>query len=642
VRALPSDRGSQFVCARLDALARRLRRRSAATAAAWAATAALAATAGSVAVGAAVGLPAAAYLAVAAAGLAAIAAAGAAGWVRRPGDLYLARLIERSRPDLKNALVTFVELGTEPGSDPSVRAALGRRAARLLVRDPTETYLPPARWRRPVWAVGAAAVALGGVLWIAQGPAAPVWLPQARAGMGENDCGLRTADRGLNGNNNSTTTTAGLTPSREGATTAEASGNGTTAQRQATGNGSTAQQQAAGTPQAPGTPFSRDAQRSAHSGTTAGGTQERTGAGGAERSAQVLTYPRPDGRGSTGIAPPPSRDRQGADASEGQGEPGVPHGGAAMTEALAADAAQFNRLAQALGEADLGLNSNDLSPQRSPRTQRTAADSGVNNNGLQPQRSQRAQRMAAAQRQATGNGQPATGDNRERQATGNREQAAANGAATAAGAAHPSRDRQGADTSEGQGEAGVPHGGAGAATPPAAPTAGDPPLGRHPLSTDAPENVLDTMRRARRIIEKADRADRDGRMTDAFLGRMGLSRSEFRRFVVAWQERFRPATGGPATTLPPGEVRTTAGEEAGEVLRASGSAEARAVVVPAEAFAGERGRLVQEAASQVSPRLRPAVRAYFEAVGRLGGGSGGSGGAGAPAPGQGDGKQAER
>jgi len=548
------------------------------TAAAWAAAGTLAATAGSVLLGAAVGLPGAVHVAVATAGLAAIAAAAAAGWVRRPADLYLARLIEQHRPDLKNALVTFVELGAEPGTDPSVRAALGRRAARLLARDPAEMYLPAARWRRPAWAVGAAAVTLGGVLWLAQGTAVPAWLPQARAGMEKNHFGLRPATCGAHQGdaasaptppgqtptappgaprgrdaqptaNHGPTASASRTPSSpthaggEGATTAQASANrsgdgGGPRLSDAGSNAETATADWRGTvnghprtpsPQAPGAPFSRDAQPN-------GGTGHPTG------------------------------NRRGREGAEGPGEPGAPHADAALAEALAADAARFNRLAQALGEAPLGptKGSDDTGTNTGPAA--TAAGTPLDPNAEQ------------------GTGSPAEGGTAR------------------GGAASPKPGT----------EAAGPGGGG---RSPRAPRAGDPPLGRYPLTTDAPENVLDTMRRAKRMIEKADRADRDGRVTDAFLGRMGLSRSEFRRFVVAWQERFRAAEAGPSVTLPPRKVRTLPGETAGETIRAPGSAEARPVVVPAHA--GEPGRLVQEAASRVSPRLRPAVQAYFEAVGRL-------------------------
>jgi len=528
VRQSPSDRGSQYVLGLLEALARRLRRRSALTAGAWAAAAALATTAGLVALDAAVGLPGAAYLAAAAAGAAAILAAAAAAWARRPADLYLARLVERHRPDLKNALVTFVELGAEQGADPSVRAALGRRTARVLARDPADTFLPPADWRRPAWTLGLAALALGGVLWLAQGTVVPAWLPQARAGtdsFGLNN-GLspqrtqrtqRTAtDFGLNSNDNGATA----------ASRKDAKPQRTTTDFKLNGNSN-------GDPT-----FSRDAQRSAPNGTTA--------------------------------------------TAQPQGEPGAAPGGDAMTKALAADAARFDRLAQALGEPPLAAAGDGAGPpSRDP--QGAAPGDGAGPPSRDPQ-----------------------------------------GAAPGDGAGPPSRDPQGAAPGDASAGTGTDPGGGGrggeAGAPPST-GANGPPLGRHPLTTDAPEDALDTMRRAQRLLEKAERAERDGDVTDAFLGRMGLTRSEFRRFVVTWQERFRAAEAGPTVTAPPHEVRTSAGTATGEVVRPSGAAEARPLVTPADPDAGEKGRLVQEAAAQVSPRLRPAVQAYFEAVGRLGGGA---------------------
>jgi len=64
-------------------------------------------------------------------------------------------------------------------------------------------------------------------------------------------------------------------------------------------------------------------------------------------------------------------------------------------------------------------------------------------------------------------------------------------------------------------------------------------------------------------------------------------------------------------------VRTVPGQADDTVLEPTGGAGARPVVVPADAGAGERGRLIHAAAARVSVRLRPAVRAYFERIGRL-------------------------
>ena len=122
------------------------------------------------------------YLAATAAGLMAVAGAAARAARPVPSAFYVARLIEKRRPDLKNSLITFVELASEGAADRSLCAAVGRRAARLLAgTDPVE-FLPAPALRRPLAAAGAAALVLGACLWLAQGTLFAPWAAAAQAG----------------------------------------------------------------------------------------------------------------------------------------------------------------------------------------------------------------------------------------------------------------------------------------------------------------------------------------------------------------------------------------------------------------------------------------------------------------------------
>jgi hypothetical protein len=125
------------------------------------------------------------------------------------------------------------------------------------------------------------------------------------------------------------------------------------------------------------------------------------------------------------------------------------------------------------------------------------------------------------------------------------------------------------------------------------------------------------MRRAKRLIEEADRRLRDGEVTDTFLGRMGVGNAEFRRFVVAWQRRLEAAGGTGAATSRPREVRTDPGKREVEVLRPTGGTEAAPIVGPVNVGPDGRKGSVQNASSDVSPRLQPAVKAYFETIDQL-------------------------
>jgi hypothetical protein len=128
------------------------------------------------------------------------------------------------------------------------------------------------------------------------------------------------------------------------------------------------------------------------------------------------------------------------------------------------------------------------------------------------------------------------------------------------------------------------------------------------------------MRQTRLLIKEADRRLRDGEVSDAFLGRMGMSNAEFRRFVTAWQRQMETGTPGPNVSTPPDAVSTIAaagGTGAGQVLRPTAASDVKPMLsAAASRSVGPQGQ-VEGAESAVSPRLKPAVSAYFEAVGRM-------------------------
>jgi hypothetical protein len=179
----------------------------------------------------------------------------------------------------------------------------------------------------------------------------------------------------------------------------------------------------------------------------------------------------------------------------------------------------------------------------------------------------------------------------------------------------PAESAESPGAADGTGPLGSDSGGRGPSRPPqAAPT--QPPLTKRPQSAEFPKEALDAMRDTQRLIEVADRRLRDGEVTDAFLGRMGMGGAEFRRFVTAWQQRLA-AVAGPDVTAGPQGVRSVAGGAQADIARPSGAVAGRSIAGLAPAAGQGRGT-VETAEAAVSPRLRPAVSAYFETVGRLG------------------------
>jgi len=104
-------------------------------------------------------------------------------------------------------------------------------------------------------------------------------------------------------------------------------------------------------------------------------------------------------------------------------------------------------------------------------------------------------------------------------------------------------------------------------------------------------------------------------VNDAFLGRMGMSRAEFRRFVTAWRRRL-DAASGPDATPEPTLARTMAGAASGKRVQATGDAAARTIVDAGPPRAALSDAVEAELGG-VRGRFRPVVRAYLERVGQL-------------------------
>jgi len=144
------------------------------------------------------------------------------------------------------------------------------------------------------------------------------------------------------------------------------------------------------------------------------------------------------------------------------------------------------------------------------------------------------------------------------------------------------------------------------------------PLAEYEPSTDVPEDAPDAMRRTKPDGAKADADAAAEAKSRPFLGRMGVSPADGRRYATAWQERGRSDTTAPGGSASPLPRPSVAAHNEGAILEPAGEADARSAVAEAGKGADERGGLMHAATSRVSPRLRPAVRAYFEYLERLG------------------------
>ena len=473
----------------LAAVEAALRRRAAVCAALWAGGAAAAGLTVLLAADAAAdfgpGVRPAVYLIAVAAAAAGIGLAAWAAGRRRPSPLYLARLIEGRRPELKNSLLTYVELRCAQGGDPSMCAAVGRRAGRILQdADPAE-FVPQGSLRPATVAATASACVLAAAIWLAQGVVFHHWTASAQASPGA---------RG-----------------RAGAAIPAAV--------------------------VPGGP--------------------------AEAAASAAGGP---------LSEEPARE---------------------LAAAILADGEKLERLAAALGQQSPGLS---------------PGQGGQGTGGAE---------SAAGSGNAAGGGGSAegAGGGAESAAGGN---AAGGGATQGAGGATESaaggNAAGGGDTESAAGGADPDGGGSPGRPPPGRATA--PPLAPRPQPTNFPEKTLDAMRRIKRLIDGADERLRDGEVTDGFLGRMGMSNADFRRFVAAWQRKLEQAAPE-AALLPPASLLPRLGGPRGDLIGGGAGPDARPITGPDPSASDGRHGAVEGAEGQVSPRLRPAVAAYFETVGKL-------------------------
>ena len=470
-----------------------------------------------------------------AAGAAAVVAATLASRVRVLPPMCVARLIEQVRPDLKNALLTFVELRSDPSADPSKIAAVARQAARILAEADFCEFVPTQRAGLAAGAAMGGACLLGVMLWLTQGVLFNHGPAAAEAGLLNLLPNCRSCRVGA------------LHP-----------------------------------------PFS-----------LSGGVLP------------VASSPQPQA-GPAKTAKPPSASPQEKSLAEAAAR--------SLAAALEADKEKLEKLAAALDEekgaapVSGGMETGAVpfsggakgtvpfSQQREKGTAPFAAP-GVGS-GVRPNEEKCVSPGESAAGQA-----PSAGDAGQAPSEGGAGQAPGEGAAGRgsnaddAGQAPSASDGGGAP---GDGTPKVPAGRASA-----------PPLPKRPQSDSFSEKTLDAMRKVRRLIDEADKRLSEGEVSDGFLGRMGMSNAEFRRFVAGWQRQIetasretmpapsamRPAPGGPAPKL--------------EFSPGGGGIDARPISGLAPSAAAIQGGAVQGTGTGVSVRLRPAVAAYFDKVGKL-------------------------
>jgi len=667
VREHSADSASRCVAEVFAAVRTAVRRASAVRAALWTAAAGLAVVALAVALaatlragtaparGGASALGWLPWLALASTAAAVVTAAVLA-YRPVPSDLYVARLIEQIRPELKNALVTLVEVS----ADPSMAAALARRAARVLSRDPPRAYLPEVSYRRPGGALAAALLAVGVALWTARTPGGAPWLPGAKAGevavaSGPVAAAVSAGDRGTAPQH-----AARAAPPQ--AASPQAVPGGDAPRASAVPQMTPDQGTADGEPSLQGTGPARAVGSSsrcvAGRGPASAEVREGPGApapkGGATGS---ISDDRAPPRGSPAQVPPagsatasrkpakgpgrgPSSGEAGGSGHSAAPSPSSRPGSAALAggpsgrQAPGAPAPSIDQASQGSSTVAHGPGeglkrpASPASAEPAGRGAGRAEPAGASTGPDAPP----SKAVGGAERASSGTGGAERATPPPRAGRSVAGGAAPGGGEGAKGKA-PSGERTGAPDAERPDDS--PSGGAASgggvgpstspSTMPRPPAAGSPLPEREP-STDAPEKVLDAMRRIRQELEMQGRAPDPQHAPDAFLGRMGVARSTYRRYVTAWQEGRLPA--GLAPRLPPpragrGDDGSAAAGPGGEVHgptgATTGAGAAEAVVLP---WAGrpEGAALeetVQAAEARVSPRLRPAVRAYFERLARL-------------------------
>jgi hypothetical protein len=575
----------RFVERLLASVQSALRRRAAGAAALWATAGAFVFLAILLVADAAIGFPGGArpviYLAAWVAGIVAVAAAVGGAWMKVPSTLYLARLIELQRPELKNALLTFVELQRDPLADRTLAAALARRTARLLADAEPRMFLPPSALRRPAMAAACAALLLGVGAWFAQGILFTPWVTAAEAGFvrdgAEPPMGVPGPVSAGRDENSQDANHAGGVPTVY--------------------------------PPVGGPLLRGHVSRDGHS------MPSERRAGHATRLGM--------GDGADGRVPRPASSRHAEPGASG----GAPRD---LAGSLKADAATFERLAAALASDAAASPGNGAAGPGAPREQGASR-------GTPPTTSDdRAPRPVLSGREGGPQGTPETGGmptvyppvgGPPLRGHGTREGDNTPSERRAGHAARP--NMQGGDSGA-QGAAAPPaptggkigQGGGGTAESAGRASAGEPVLPRRTPSEEFPPEVLDSMRARERIIKKAEERLREGDVTGAFLERMGMNNAEFRRFVTSWQRKFEASAHGPEGVPLPPSADAPAGEGHGEILRPvqdPATSPARGEVT--RGSDGSKG-LVQGSEARVSPRLRPAVAGYFDAIGRMGGAGG--------------------
>jgi len=570
----------RFIEATIAEVQAALVRQAAMRAGLWAAAAVAGAMAGLVAVDGATnfaaGIRPIVYGLAAAGGAIIIAAATMAARAQVLAPMCVAHLIEEVRPDLKNALITFAELRADPGSDPSMCAAVGRRAARILSEADLCDFVPVACVRRAAWAATGGACLLGAMLWLTQGVLFGHGPAAAEAGQIIGDVAVRVPGAG---------------------------GAGSGANRRAPGVSSGSR-----TSEAEGTSPGENLKTGEGDPELALGAPGNTGAGGAAAPLLAAAL-KADGekfeRLARALGGKPAGAGQDASAGDTGQAPGASDTGRAPSASSGSYSNGEKQSAADVHNPDLTVgarNATQQAPSASDTGRAPSASSGSYSNGeKQSAADVRNPDLTVGARNATQQAPGASDTGR---------------APSASSGSYSNGEKQSAaDVRNPDLTVGARH--------------SSPPIPKWPQSDAFPEKTLDAMRKVRRLVDEADTRLRDGEVTDAFLGRMGMSNADFRRFVAAWQRQLEKPSPEPDAGASGDTRKSPAAPTAGSSAPASGSApkveflpaaagaDARPVAGLAPAAAAIQGGAVQGADTSVSVRMRPAVSAYFEAVGRL-------------------------
>jgi hypothetical protein len=146
------------------------------------------------------------------------------------------------------------------------------------------------------------------------------------------------------------------------------------------------------------------------------------------------------------------------------------------------------------------------------------------------------------------------------------------------------------------------------------PYTGPAPLQPRPQNTEFPRQALDTMRQVPRLMNQQHPSQDDPR-TAAYLGKMGTGNADAVRYSAAWQRGPETAAAAAERAGPVGAVGET--PRTAELIPAGLGTEGSPFSGKVAAARDGKRDLVQGDDVRVSARLRPAVAAYFEVVGRM-------------------------